>query len=231
METEAEKFEKLLEKSKKILIITPPRPSDDIITSAIGIYHFTKKLQKSPTLFLDGVIPTRLSFLSPPPISSSIHSARDFVLVFNTQKNKIIDIKTDQTENQLTIRLTTQKGFINPKDFSFSPSKFKYDLIFLVGVPALEKLGKYYYDNTDLFFEVPKINLDHHSSNNNYGQVNLTEATASSTTEILADVILEKYEKIIDPSLAQTLLAESLPPRKVSSLLSPLLRQWQLPLA
>jgi nanoRNase/pAp phosphatase (c-di-AMP/oligoRNAs hydrolase) len=155
---------------------------------------------------LDHSIPTRLSFLPAPSAISTIDSSRDFLLAFDTSKNKILDVKTDQTESQLIIRLTSQKGFISPKDFSFSPAKFKYDLIFLIGVPALEKLGEHYHKNTDLFFEVPKVNLDHHSSNDGYGQVNLTEATASSSAEILADIILEKYEKVMDPSLAQALL-------------------------
>ena len=62
-----------------------------------------------------------------------------------------------------------------------------------------------------MFYETPVINIDHHASNNDFGQINLVDVVAASTTEVLYKVLLEaeqKYEKkLITEDVATLLLA------------------------
>ncbi len=201
-----EDFKKIINKSKEILIISPEN-SIDSKASSFALVYLLEKIEKNVTLFSDKKDPDQISFL-PKPIKtiSNLNGLRDFQLIFNTTENKIIDLKTEEKENELTISITPEKGAINPKDFSFVPSKFKFDLIILVGVFSLESLGDIYLLNTDLFFEVPKINIDHNPRNENYGQVNIVEDTASSIGEILTELFLENYSNLINKKTAQCLL-------------------------
>ncbi len=197
----------LIDKSKDILLIIPPEPSDDIISSAFAIFRFIKKHRKSISYVSGGDVPQRLSFLKAPDATiTSLSGLREFVLVFNTEKNKIIDIKSEQNNNEFVIKVTPEKGSIDPRDFSFLPSDFKHDLIIIIGVPSLESLGELYQSNTDLFFEVPKINIDNKSANENYGQVNVVDLTASSISEICANLFIEHNKKHVDKLIAQALL-------------------------
>ncbi len=201
-----EDFKKLIKKSKEILIISPEN-SIDVRVSSFALVYLLEKINKNITLFSNKKDSDKIAFL-PKPIKtiSNLDGLRDFDLIFNTQKNKIIDIKTERKEKECIIHITPEKGAINPKDFSFIPAKFKFDLIIIIGTHSLEQLQSTYLENTDLFFEVPKINIDYNPKNENYGQVNLVEDTASSVGEILTDLILENYSELIDKKISQALL-------------------------
>jgi phosphoesterase RecJ-like protein len=73
--------------------------------------------------------------------------------------------------------------------------------------PDLERLGKIYEKNPDLFFEVPIINIDHRSDNDNFGQINLIDTTASSCSEILSIALEQVSSSLIDKNIADCLLA------------------------
>jgi nanoRNase/pAp phosphatase (c-di-AMP/oligoRNAs hydrolase) len=201
-----EDFKKIIKKSKEILIISPEN-SIDLKASSFALLYLLEKLEKNVVLFSSKKDPAQISFL-PKPIKTidNLNGLRDFQLIFNTTKNKIIDLKTEEKESEFTIHITPEKGAINPKDFSFIPAKFKFDLIILVGTPSLEILGDLYLSNTDLFYEIPKINIDYNPRNENYGQVNIVEDTASSIGEILTELFLENYSNLIDKKIAQCLL-------------------------
>lgn len=200
-------LQSLINKSKEILLVLPENPSDELIASGFSLSLLLEKMQKNASLLLENEIPPRLSFLKQPEnIIVSLSGSRDFVIVFNTEKNKILDVKCEQQDKQYEIRVTPQQGAINPKDFSFMPADFKYDLIIILGAENIGDLGQTYAKNTDLFFEVPKINIDNHGSNSEFGQFNMVDMTASGVAEILAQTTLDDFENLIDKEIAQALL-------------------------
>ncbi len=202
-----EQFKQFLEKSKDILILIPENPSGDAIGSAWALYFFLRKRSLEVTVATAANISEKYSFLpQPEKILNEISGARDFVLSFNTTFNKIVNLRSEKTEEKFNIYLTPEKGAIDPRDFSFILAKFKYDLIIVLDASDLEKLGKIYEANPDLFFEVPIVNIDHKSNNENFGQINLTDITASSSSEILTG-ILQKIDPLsIDKGVADCLL-------------------------
>lgn len=208
---ETSDFHSIIQKSKKILVITPPDACDDVLSSAFALENYLRKKEKQVAVMQKEKIPQRLSFLAQPQETiSSLSGLRDFVLIFQTKKNKIISIQSEETQDQYIIRITPQKGSVDPRDFSFMPADFKFDLLIILNSPNLDSLGSTYEENTDLFFEVPKINIDNHSSNENYAQVNIVDMTASSISEICSNLILSEEgdatEKTIDQEIAQALL-------------------------
>lgn len=202
-----EQFKNFLEKSKDILILLPQNPGGDAIGSAWGFYFFLEKMGANPTIAFSNGAPLKLDFLPKPEnILHEITGARDFVLSFNTLQNKIRAIRSEQKDEQFNIYVTPEKGTIDPRDFSFILAKFKYDLIITIDSPDLEKLGKIYEKNTDLFFEVPIINIDHRSGNDNFGQINLVDVMASSCSEIIYNALENISPEIIDEKIARCFL-------------------------
>ncbi len=197
----------LINKAEEILLIIPPNPTDDILSSAFALHNYFKKLKKKSHFFHKQSIPNRLSFLEKPEkILDTLNGSREFVLMFKTKYNKILNVHSENMGEHFEVRITPEKGSIDPRDFSFMPSDFKYDLIITFGTPSLESLEEIYHENTDLFFEVPKINIDNKSSNENYGQANVIDVTASSIAEICTGMILEHDETKFDKEIAQALL-------------------------
>ena len=136
----------------------------------------------------------------------SLDGSRDFLLIFNTQHNKIINIKTEEKDDEVIIRVTPEKGTIDPRDFSLAPADFKYDLIVIIGAPQLESLGEIYQKNTDLFFEVPKININNNSDNEDYAQVNIVDLTSPSVGEMITNLLEKLYPDSLNKDTAQLLL-------------------------
>ncbi len=203
-----EQFKKILENSKEVLILIPENPSADAVGSAWGLYYFLEKLNILPTIAFSNHLSEKFNFLPRPEnILSEISGARDFVLSFNTAQNKIMQVRHEEKGDTFNILVTPEKGSVDPRDFSFILAKFKYDLVIVIDCSDLEKLGQLYLENTDLFFEVPVINIDHKSDNDNFGQINLTDITASSSCEILAQTFKEIYPELIDKKIATCLLA------------------------
>lgn len=195
-----EEFTKTIEKSENILIIIPPSNSFDSISSSFALYFLLEKMNKSVRIYHSQGLPDRLSFLlQPSNLTDSLSGSRDFKLIFETKKNKIVNVKTEEKDDQYIIHVTPEKGSIDPKDFSFVPAEFKFDMLIISESPSLDSLGNTYYNNTDLFFEVPKINIDYHAGNDNYGQINLVENTASSISEILAKADIGQLRKASGP--------------------------------
>lgn len=203
-----EQFKNFLEKSKDILILIPENPSGDAVGSAWALYFFLEQDGLIPTIAFSNNLSSRYSFLPRPErILTEISGARDFILQFDTTENKIANVRSEEKDNKLNIFITPQKGTINPKDFSFVLAKFKYDLVIVLDSPDLEKLGGIYEKNPDLFFEVPVVNIDYRSGNENFGQINLVDIVASSCSEILSNILENIDRNAIDKKVVDCLLS------------------------
>lgn len=208
--TKPAQFLDLVKKSHHSLILLPPHPNRDILSTSIALAHYLTSLGNKPTLAATGVEKklAELSFLPcPSAIVESLSGSRDFVLSFNTEHNPILDVRTERVDQELRIYLTPEHGTIDPRDFSFILAKYKFDLVITIGVPDKESLGALYEAHPDIFYEVPTINIDHHGSNEQFGQVNLVEVTASSTAEIVAALLREIGDEFLEETVAEALLA------------------------
>ena len=205
-----QQIEKILESAKNVLTLIPQNPNGDSIGSAWAFYFFLKKKEISSTLaFTDRLKALeKYNFLAlPENIVSEIRGAKDFVLIFNTRENKIISARTESGDNEFKIFITPEHGSIDPRDFSFIPADFKYDLIVSLNAPDKESLGEIYEKNPDIFYEVPVVNIDHHSHNEKFGQINLVSLTASSTAEIIYELLEKIGNFTLDQNIAECLLA------------------------
>ncbi|MDO8565774.1 MAG: hypothetical protein Q7S04_01130 [Candidatus Moranbacteria bacterium] len=208
--TPAQQFQDLLKKTATPLILLPSYPSRDAVASAYALALFLKNTGKSVTLAGEHITTDKeaLAFLvQPENILASIAGARDFVLSFNTTRNKILNVRTETAAEEVRVYLTPENGSIDPRDFSFIPAKFKFDLAIVIGATDKESLGKIYEDNPDIFYEIPIVNIDNHPENELFGQVNLVDITASSNAEILAEILEKATPSLFTEALCECLLA------------------------
>lgn len=79
------------------------------------------------------------------------------------------------------------------------------DLAVVCDAASLERVGRIVDDEAEWFREARILNIDHHVTNTNFGQVNLVDPSASATCEVLFDM-LEPLGVVADAGLASALL-------------------------
>ena len=202
----------LIDKSKNILLLTHAKADCDGLGALLSTYLVLKDLGKEVTAVTNDQTPENLAFL--PSISivqNSLASSKDFIITLNITQTPISKIKYNLEDNKVNIIITPKGGSFSEKDVSFAQEGGKFDLIIVMDAGNFEHLGPIYDKNTELFFETPVINIDHHTSNTDFGRVNMVDVVASSTTEVLFRVLEameKKYDKkLITEDVATLLLA------------------------
>jgi phosphoesterase RecJ-like protein len=83
----------------------------------------------------------------------------------------------------------------------------EYDAICLADVSDLRRLGKFYEDDPGrVDGSVPIVNIDHHVTNGNFGQVNIVEPNSASAAELVTD-LLALWGTELTKDIAQCLIA------------------------
>ena len=207
----ASQFDKLINQSSHILILLPESPQNDLFCSSLALTHFceTKNIMTSIAFYDPYEEISSLNFLPQASQSKIIHSisgSRNLILSFNTKFNDIINTRIERTEDHLNIIITPEKGMIDSRDFTFLPDKFPYDLIVTIGAIDKEAMGKIYDEVPDVFYEIPIVNIDNKSANEQYGQLNIVNAIASSVSEVIGDLFEQILKTRLSPECAQCLL-------------------------
>ncbi|MDD5589663.1 MAG: hypothetical protein PHQ47_00605, partial [Candidatus Portnoybacteria bacterium] len=189
----------IIDKSQSILIVLPKDASLDNIACALAFFNFFRDTDKKAEIVCQELTLEKISFL---PLSSEMKkepaAPRQFIISVNAAENQIKQLRYEAQEKELKIFIFSH-GKIEQKDLKLEPGPFNYDLIIIVGAPDLESLGHYYEKYPDLFFEKPILNIDNHPGNEHYGEINLVEPTASSCSEIAADLFNAFFSTQITP--------------------------------
>lgn len=208
MLNENEQIKQLIENKKNILIVFGEPTNGDAIGSAVALALFLEKMGKRIDIVSDDFnLPNNFKFLNKAKeIKSGFDFLQKFVISVDINKTGLQELSYDVKDNKLRIFITPKRSFLNRENIRTAQSDFKYDLIFVVDTPDLESLGNIYDNNTELFYQKPIINIDHKSSNENFGQINLIDITHTSTAESIYHLIKEIGPEQINQEIATSLL-------------------------
>lgn len=198
-----------INKASDILITFEKIWSGDSVASALAVFLFLKKMGKKVEIAAEKLDSDKLYSFLPgySEIKNEIDNLRKFIITLDIANTKVRQIKYTREENKLNFIVSPKDGFFSHSDITSSASGFKYDLIITVDSPDLESLGKIYDNDTEFFYQTPIINIDRGSTNENFGQINLVELTAVSTSEIIFSLIESFGKDLMDEDIATCLLA------------------------
>lgn len=195
-------------KSETILLCVSKNPNGDSLGAALGFYLALKKIGKKTDIVSPTATLEKYSFLpSSNLITHKLEGARDYVFSVDIKKDKLQQLRYEVQDDKLKIFITAKNGDLTEKQLALESSKFKYDLIIVLGTSDLENLGNVYDDNPELFYEAPVINIDNSPSNEYFGKINLVDVAISSTSEIVYNLISNFDEKLLDEQISTNLLA------------------------
>jgi len=203
----------LINDSKSILLVTHKQMDGDAIGSILALKEVLEKIDKKVEALVANSLPANLTYLNDyTTLKNRVDIQKDFIINLEIGDLKIdkLGYKKSPDGKNLSIVITPNSGELKTSDISFSESGSKYDLVIILGSPDLESLGNIYNHYSQLFFETPTAQIDHHSFNENYAKINFVDMTASSTCEMLVSLI-EAIEssnstKIFSESIATALL-------------------------
>lgn len=189
------------------LILAPRAANADDLAAALALQSFLAKLEKEATIVSPGALPDKYNFLPKfDQIKDDLLISKNFVIDISTRRVQIDELSYKKKDDKLSIYIKPKKDQFTKDDVSFRTSDLPFDLIVCVGISSLDSLGEFYNKNTDLFFETPVINIDFRSSNENYGQFNLVDLSATSNSEIVFDLINSYESSLLDQEIATSLL-------------------------
>jgi len=186
----------LIDKSQSILLLTHAKADCDGLGAMISMYLTLQSLGKEVVAATNDPAPDNLNFLPSINIVQNTVASRNFVITLDLSQTPLNKIKYKLAEDQKSVNIvvTPGDGHYKPEDVSFDHEAGSFDLIMTFDTGNLEHLGPIYDQNSEMFFKVPVINIDHHASNTDFGKVNLVDVVAASTTEVVLQ-LLEEMEK------------------------------------
>lgn len=203
----------LIDKSQSILLLTHAKADCDGLGSMISMYLALQALGKEVVAATNDPAPEVLSFLPSMHIVQNSVASNNFVITLDITTTPLNKIKYKLSEDQMKVNIvvTPKSGHFKPEDVTFDREAGNFDLIITFDTANLEHLGPIYDQNAELFFKTPVINIDHHASNTDYGQINYVDVVSASTTEMMLQLLSEmetRYDKkFLNEDVATLLLA------------------------
>lgn len=198
-----------IKKANNILITFGKTWNGDSVASALAMFLFLKKLDKNAIIAAEKFDSGKLFSFLPAfgEIKNTVDNLRKFIISLDISNTKVEQIKYKIEENNLNFIISPKDGFFTHDDISSCAGGFQYDLIIAIDAPDLESLGGIYDSDTEFFYKTPIINIDRHSGNEEFGQINFIELTAVATSEVVFSLFESYSRDLIDEDIATCLLA------------------------
>jgi nanoRNase/pAp phosphatase (c-di-AMP/oligoRNAs hydrolase) len=202
-------FAESLKRSSQALVTFRKEWTVDAAATALALARAIEARGKRADIVCDGFqAPKQFRFLPGiDRVQPAFRQLQKFVITLDVSKTKIDELSYDLEGDKLRISVTPKAGQFEGKDVGTAASDFKYDLIIAVDTPDYGSLGSLFSSNTDFFYRIPTVNIDHDPSNEQYGNVNVVDITATSAAEVAYDLLSASGDRFLDEQTATCLLA------------------------
>lgn len=199
---------RILKESRVPLIIIPRSPSTDALAAGLALTQSLERAGKSPHLVSqDFRLPDKHNFLpKSETVKNNLSSLRSFIINVNTKKTKLDTLSYDLEGDQLRIYVTPKSGTFEAQDVTTSSGPYAYDTAIVIGATSLNELGEIYEQNAEFFYKTPLISIDHRPQHARFGQINLVDVVASSSSEIVFELIQQFAPDTLDEHIATSVL-------------------------
>lgn len=201
--------QELIAQASRILVATRDHATTDALAAAVACHGYLKKIGKQT----DVVVPnfdrkTAPSFLrGADEVRGTMGAMRAFHIALDVTKTPLGELMYDVRDGKLEITVVPKEKEWHPNDVSFKHGEDRYDLVIALDCPDMASLGPLAREHADFLYRTHVINIDCSPANEHWGQVNLVDLNAVSTTEILFNLLESWNRNLIDEDLATALLS------------------------
>lgn len=197
-----------LRKASKVLIALPEVLTVDTVAAAVALRAGLGALRKAVTLASAGSVPERAQFLKgSETIRPLKQSTSDLVITVDTSRATVGEMTYEVFPGKTVVYVRGAEGGFSVSDVVVASGELPFDLIVTLGSETLEQLGALFTNHAELFYVVPKVNIDISPYNEGYGVLNFLPFTSSSLAEVCYRVLRSLGEQATLPEAATALLA------------------------
>jgi nanoRNase/pAp phosphatase (c-di-AMP/oligoRNAs hydrolase) len=185
------KAKEMVEKANEIVIVTHEKPTMDSMGSSLAMMLGLISLGKKATVVCPDAITVELSnFVGIDKVVRDF-GKKNFVVSLDYVDGSIEKVSYNIEGKKFNLVVEHRPGFepLSPDRVSYAYQGVSADLIISVDTLNWNQLGSVYQNNKELIASKQVINVDFHDSNVNYGTINLVDPGASSTTELVAELM------------------------------------------
>lgn len=206
--TEPQQAKDVISRATQVLVTFAPQRGGDAVAAALALQLALEKLGKRVDVVATGFsLPGSFRFLpNAKRISDAVGSLRKFVVSVNLEHTELANLSYSVENSKLNMYLTPKQGSFSAADITTRSSNFSYDLIIVVDTPDLSSLGDLFQNNTEFFYQTTIVNIDHAPTNEQFGQVNITNLNVPATCDLIFDLLQELDTHVIDEDIATCLL-------------------------
>ena len=196
-------------RAKRILVIGKEHPTNDVLASATSCLLFLKGMGKQVQVALSKLDHTAIpSFLpAKDEIKPTVGAMRATTISLDVKDVPLGELMYDVKDGKLEITVVPKHGEWSPRHLSFKHGDDRYDLVIALDAPDMQSLGEISRTHADFLYRTTIINIDCSAANEHWGQVNLVDLNAVSTTEILFNLFDTWNRQLITADIATALLA------------------------
>lgn len=190
--------------SKNVLIALSSDPSVDEMAAAIGLSLFLDKLGKRATAIYSGSTPNALEFLKPEEtFEPTADTLQDFVIALNKDKADHLRYKLDG--DYVKIYITPYKTRLSESDLEYSYGDFNVDLVLALDVANGIDLDSALREHGRIMHDAVIINITT-GKPGKFGEIEWSDKTASSISEMIADLLYKIKDAKIEKEEATAFL-------------------------
>ncbi len=198
----------LISRAGRILIVTKELATIDAQASVSALLAYLNKQHKQVDAVIPGVdvkaIPTFLPATK--EIKPAVGAMRTFLLTLDVSHTPLSELSYDVKNQKLSITVVPKSGEWSPQDIAFKHGEDRYDLVIAVDCPDMASLGLLFQQHADFLYRTPVITIDRDPANEHWGQINLVDLTAVSSSEVLFGMFERWNRHVIDEDIATALL-------------------------
>lgn len=131
--------------------------------------------------------------------------AKSLVVSIDYQGTPVEKINYETEGSKLNLTFSPYNANFDPSQVSFQFSSLNYDLLFTIGCQDLNHLSSMVQAHLNDLKKLPLINLDIHTNNQLFGQLNLVDSSFGNLVELACD-FLDQLKLPFSKTAAQNLL-------------------------
>ncbi len=185
------KSKEMVEAAQNVVIVTHTNPTMDSFGSSLALMLGLISLGKKATVVCPDAVTVGLSsFVGVDKVVRDF-GKKNFVVSFDYVDGSIEKVSYNIEGKKFNLVVEHRPGYepLSSDKVNYAYQGVTADLIITVDTLNFGQLGAVYTQNKDLIASKPVINIDFHNENLNYGTLNLVDPGASSTTELVAEVM------------------------------------------
>lgn len=185
------KIKELLDKSPEVLIVMHERPTFDSVGSALALSLGLTSLGKKVVVACPDPMTVELSsFVGVNKIVTEL-GKKNFVISLDYVDGSIEKVSYNIEGDKFNLVVEPRVGFepFSQDKVHFAHAGTAASLIIAIDTIHLGGLKKLYEADKELFASKPVVNIDRHPNNANYGHTNMVNPQASSTVEVVAQLL------------------------------------------